>query len=999
MSASSDSTEFTAEAVERALQQLYYDPDMLQKNVAQKWLAQAQASPQAWHFCWALLSPDKVPEIQFFGASTLHNKISSHWQELSSEHRESLRSQLLTHLCHFALGPKVVLTRLCVALASLILHTLLDSWPSAVPDLLRAFQGGEGTAEADGRRPVLLEVLTVLPEELQSRKFTPGTRARIQATLAQEWTLLCPLLRELLRCEDSACSVKERALRCLPSWLALGVDLGESEGVLQDSLALLKVPELFDTAVESIVGSLSVPDWQRSVDSLVNMLPCVLELQEQLKRAVQDRDMETSHGICRVVVALGETHCRTLLEQIGHWQGFQALVGMILSCTAIPGHYPVDETSSSLTLAFWYTLQDDIMSLETEKQTFYLQLYRPVYFQLVDVLLHKARFPNQHDYAASWSSDDKEQFRTYRVDISDTLMCLYELLGPELLRKLYDKLGVLLTDATRSHSSSWQDIEALLFGFQSIADTVDVGYSDVIPGLIGLIPLISVTSVQLAETVMLTLGSLAEWLADHPVMVPSVLCIVLPALSDADLSVPAVSALKRICRECKHHLYPHANDILASSQDALVKKIHKSPQSMWLMQALGFLLSAMPDEEIPEKLLSLLSPHIRELERLADQVPSPATKCFTLHVLGLISSLFSTLDLSAHGEGPDGVKGCRFAAHSNPVVVVLQQVFPLIQTLLSKWLKDTEVVEASCAVFEKSLKTLGGDFAPLVPQLCELISQMFSAFPQASALDLVRQLLQIFDCDKEHVSSIAAVLELVTNVTVSVFQHGARDHPDVVESFMKLHAQVLKRKADLYCSEGLDIRAVFYCGILALRFPETPTLKSTCVLFVSCAAFFFLDCTETPICSREKPVASIWYLLSSSMLFFLIISNCVQTELMSRCEDVPDVRGVLQEEGLLLLQTLLEAIGIQAPRGLQEHLAEVLFSISLHCPSLLATRLRDALQPDVFTFFPLLTPERKECFCQQILREQVSKRKMRDIVKEFSLSCRGLQGTEDTADY
>lgn len=52
-----------------------------------------------------------------------------------------------------------------------------------------------------------------------------------------------------------------------------------------------------------------------------------------------------------------------------------------------------------------------------------------------------------------------------------------------------------------------EDIEALLFGFQSIADTVDVSYSDVIPGLIGLIPLISANSVQLAETVMLTLGT------------------------------------------------------------------------------------------------------------------------------------------------------------------------------------------------------------------------------------------------------------------------------------------------------------------------------------------------------------------------------------------------------------------------------------------------------------------------------------------------------------
>ncbi|KAM9501408.1 importin-13 [Clarias gariepinus] len=950
MSSSSEQTEFTAEAVERALHQLYYDPDMGQKNVAQKWLVQAQASPQAWHFCWALLSPDKVPEIQFFGASTLHGKISSHWHDLSPELRESLRSQLVTHVCHFALGPKMVLTRLCVALASLIVRTLLDTWPSAVPDLLQAFQSGEGTSEVDGRRLALLEVLTVLPEELLSKKFTSGNRARLQGALAQEWTLLCPLLRELLRGEGSVGSMKERALRCVPSWLGLGVDLGQSEGVLRDSLALLKVPELFDTAVESIVGALSVPDWQRSADSLVKLLPHVLELQEQLKKAVQDRDMETSHGICRIVVALGETHCRTLLEQTGHWQGFQALVNMILSSTAIPGHYPVDETSSSLTLTFWYTLQDDIMSLETEKQAFYLQMYRPVYFQLVDVLLHKARFPNEHDYA-SWSSEDKEQFRTYRVDISDTLMCVYELLGPELLRKLYDKLGVLLTDTT--HSSSWQDIEALLFGFQSIADTADVSYSDVIPGLIGLIPLISANSVQLAETLMLTLGSLSEWLSDHPVMVPAVLCVVLPALSDSDLSVPAVTTLKRICRECRRHLYPHANDILASAQDALVKRIHKSPQSTWLMQALGFLLSAMPDEEIPEKLLSLLSPHIQELELLANQAPSPVTKHSTLQVLGLISSLFSSLDLKKHGEGLDGVKVSRFAAQNNPVVVMLQQVFPLIQKLLSNWLKDTDVVEASCAVFDKSLKTLAGDFASLVPQLCELISQLFSAYPQASALDLIQQLVQIFSCEKEHISSIRAVLELITNVTMSLFQHGARDHPDVVESFMKLHAQVLKRKADLYRSEGLDIRVVFYCGILAFKFPETPTLRSTCALF---------------------------------------------TEMMSHCEDVPAVRDVLQEDGLLLLQTLLEAISIQTSQDLLEHLADVLFSISLHCPSLLANRLRDALQPDAFPC-ALLTPEHKERFCQQILREQASKWKMRDIVKEFFVSCRGLQGTEDTADY
>lgn len=46
-----------------------------------------------------------------------------------------------------------------------------------------------------------------------------------------------------------------------------------------------------------------------------------------------------------------------MLEQVDHWQEYLALVNMILFCTGVPGHYPVSETTSSLTLTFWYTLQ------------------------------------------------------------------------------------------------------------------------------------------------------------------------------------------------------------------------------------------------------------------------------------------------------------------------------------------------------------------------------------------------------------------------------------------------------------------------------------------------------------------------------------------------------------------------------------------------------------------------------------------------------------------
>ncbi|XP_016382156.1 importin-13 [Sinocyclocheilus rhinocerous] len=797
--------EFTVEAVERALQQLYYDPDMDKKNVAQKWLTQAQASPQAWHFCWALLRPDKVPEIQFFGASTLHAKISRHWSDLPPGQLDSLRSQLITQVGQFASGPKLVLTRLCVALASLVLHVLAETWPTAVPDLLCAFQTGESVTEADGqaRCLALLELLAVLPEELQSSRIPASRRSQLRSALAVDWSSVCSLLQQLLQQPDAPCPVREQVLRCVSSWLTLDIALKDSEGLLESCLALLKESELFDTAVETIVSIISQPDCQRFADSLLKVVPQVLGLQEQLKKAVQDGDMETSHGICRIAVALGETHCRTLLEQVDHWQGFQALVSMIMSCTGTPGHYPVDETSSSLTLTFWYTLQDDITSLDAERQTLYLQIYRPVYFQLVDVLLQKACFPRDEDYAV-WSADDKEQFKTYR------------------LNKTFEKEEIQL------------------------------------------------------------------------------------------------------------------------------------PQCMWIMQALGFLLSALPSDEILGKLLSLVTPHIQQLEKLANEPPSSANKLPIVHILGLLSDLFSTFDLNKQSERSEVMRPVQTQPHhNNPVVVVLQQAFPLIQTILSKWLNEPEVVEAVCAVFEKSLKTLLHDFAPLVTQLCELIGQMFSAYPQASALDLTRQLVHIFGCEKDLFSPIIALLELITNITMSIFQLGSRDHPDVVESFMQLHAQALRRKSDLYLSDRLDIKAVFYCGILSFKFPEAPTLKATCLLF---------------------------------------------TELISHCEQIPAVREVLQEDGKLLLQTLLEAIGGQSPRSLAEHFAEVLFSASRNCPSMLSVWLREALLPPGFPSSHLTT-EHKEHFCQQILREQVSKRRMKDIVKEFALLSRGLQGTEYAANY
>ncbi|RLW05791.1 hypothetical protein DV515_00004826 [Chloebia gouldiae] len=1030
-----------------ALHQLYYDPNIENKNLAQKWLMQAQVSPQAWHFSWLLLHMDKVPEIQYFGASALHIKISRYWNDIPADQYESLKSQLFTHITRFASGSKIVLTRLCVALASLALSMMPEAWPCAVADMVRMFQAEDSNVDGRARCLALLELLTVLPEEFQTSRLPQYRKGQVRSVLAQECASVFPLLEQLLQQQDSPGFIKQKVLKCFSSWVQLEIPLMDCENLIQAAFTSLQDPELFDTAVEAVVNAISQPDAQRYVNTLLKLIPPVLGLQEQLRQAVQSGDMETSHGICRIAVALGENHSRALLDQVEHWQSFLALVNMIMFCTGIPGHYPVNETTSSLTLTFWYTLQDDILSFEPDKQAVYQQVYRPVYFQLVDVLLHKAQFPSDEEYGF-WSSDEKEQFRIYRVDISDTLMYVYEMLGAELLSSLYDKLGRLLTNTEQP--STWQHTEALLYGFQSIAETIDVNYSDVVPGLIGLIPRISISNVQLADTVMFTIGSLSEWLADHPVMINNVLPLVLQALGNPELSISSVSTLKKICRECKYDLPPYAANIVAVSQEVLMKQIHKTSQCMWLMQALGFLLSALQVEEILKNLHSLITPYIQQLEKLADETPNPSNRLAIIHILGLLSNLFTTLDISHHDDDHESteVKKLPVQQGPNPVVVVLQQVFQLIQKVLSKWLNDAQVVESVCAIFEKSVKTLLDDFAPMVPQLCEMLGQMYSTIPQVSAIELTRQLVHIFAHEPAHFPPIKALFLLVTSVTLTLFQQGPRDHPDIVDSFMQLLAQrpqrkasgkmstlytwwggkadgslkscmslgmskrypseallqlrgsylhvfsildhckcvsrqrlagapgslevswlplqhwvhaaclcalqALKRKPDLFLCSNLDVKAVFQCGVLSLKFPEAPTVKASCGFF---------------------------------------------TELLPRCGEIAPVGQVVHENGKALLQAVLEGIGGQASRSLMDHFAEILFALNKHCFSLLSIWIKEAMQQDGFPS-ARVTPEQKENFSQQILsRERVNKRRVKEMVKEFTLLCRGLHGTEYTADY
>jgi len=52
-------------------------------------------SPSAWTWAWELVTPQKQPEVQFFGASTIAIKLSKFWHEVPADQFEGLRKKIL----------------------------------------------------------------------------------------------------------------------------------------------------------------------------------------------------------------------------------------------------------------------------------------------------------------------------------------------------------------------------------------------------------------------------------------------------------------------------------------------------------------------------------------------------------------------------------------------------------------------------------------------------------------------------------------------------------------------------------------------------------------------------------------------------------------------------------------------------------------------------------------------------------------------------------------
>lgn len=947
--------EFTADNLEHAVSQFYHTDANMQAQ-AHQWLTTAQNSQQAWAFVWELLQPYRSAEVQFFAATTLHMKIMKNWSEVPPEQYDALKKQLLQAVVSYAVGPKIVLNRLCIALSAYILQTCPSHWPAAIPELLSMFQPSNlPSIPPDKTVWILLEVLTVIPEEFQSMHLSQTHKVSAKLELERSTPQVVSLVESVLGQDDSGSQLVSQAVRCISTWIQLGIPITDCEQLI-DQLVSTTVTsfysntEIVESAIEALSHIATHPNSHKYPSCVLSFLTRILPVHHLIRPDLDSIEaQELRASVYGLFISLAESHPRLILNSLlsATSQNTVCLIQIILACSNAPGSYPHQESHSHLAFGFWYILQDELLSCDASQYQLLLSILAPVYHSLALVLIRKSEFPADDQ---NISAEDKEAFRCYRQDIADTLMYCYNVLRENLLDLLLEKLQSTIQAVTAGENrGSWQSLEACLHGFAAIAETVGATESlrlQMFFYLLHTLPFDKL-NIRVAVTALDAIGAYAEWFNSHPKSLTHVIPLLTLGLENAETAPAATLSLKDLSRECQFSIQPYSQLILSASMEALRAGRLKQNECVRLMYTIGRVLSVLPLETIIHYLDTIMFPCVNELHTLLGQEPSATVKAGLLLRLKMLSMIFNTLDTQVAVEENHDVST---VSTDQPVYLVLEKVLPLLADIVKKWRTDSSIIQAVFCAIKHAVSTLLENCTPLVPVILDLVASSYRAHPYPAVLDLAKQLCLLFGQENTtHYPLVCSVLAVIVQTSLVL---PLKENTDIVEGFMLLCSQLIKKNPKLLTNtEGIHIVEVFKFATAAQAMAEVPTVKA--------AASFLSNFISL---SREQPA-----LLSA-----------------------------VQTEGEELVSVMLRCIGGESPRACVEPLAEVLLMLNKKYCDNLSRWLQQLLSVDGFPS-PKATNDKKQHFAKMVLKERANKRKLQETIREFAFICRGLIGTEYAA--
>uniref|UniRef100_A0A1E1XKR9 Transportin-3 n=1 Tax=Amblyomma sculptum TaxID=1581419 RepID=A0A1E1XKR9_AMBSC len=876
------------QAVVQATHALYRQPDTAGKEKASVWLGELQRSVCAWKIADELLQQNLDLESCYFAAQTMRTKIQYAFHELPPESHSSLRDSLLGHLAKVTKDtPQVIVTQLSLGMANLALQ--MATWKSPVVDLISRF----GCSAP--HIPVLLEVLTVLPEELNSRCLRLGANRRNEViemftqVSGQVVQLLDACLQPAQNPDDR---LRARVFRCLGSWFSVGglrLDDTTLHKLLTCIFEALKNPgsssSVHETATDCICNALILLGQRASQETALAqiLMQGVYSLVDAYHMSVAQEDQDRSMNYCRIFTELAESLLDDMIQHPGQGLGDLRCLDLLLTCV---GHY--DYEVAEITFNLWYRLSEALYKESNDA----LNALFGRYIQMLIVALcrHCQLDPDKEGVPS-----ERDDFGDFRIRVSELIKDVVYLVGSaNCFQQMFANLK------NQGASATWEVTEATLFAMAAVAKNVVPEENDTVPEVVeAILKLPAESHLAVRHTSIQLLGELCEWIDKHPQYLDPVLTFLLQALQTQSLASMAASSLQNVCATCRTQMVGHFPALLhiVSAVDTLSVS---TSAALGLLKGAVLVLAKMSPEQVTDGMRQLCRLQTERLTRVmnAEDTSAEGSRYEPIIYLDRLAVIFRNTNVNIPLGQP------------HPCQPVVEEVWPVLSQACHRYQADVKVTEQCCRCIRFAVRCIGRHSHSLLQPLVTQMVQLYQVHQHSCFLYLGSILVDEYGSEPGCVQGLIDMLQAFCGPAFRQLANAdaLRNHPDTVDDLFRLCTRFIQRMPVVFLKNPA-LSGIIQCALAACpldhREANTSVMKFLCDLVH---------------CGRGKKEASDF------------------------AERQSLVGALLSQQGQTMVTTLVQSSIFCLPTSLLHEVAEVLYEMIEFDRQALTTWLENALK-------------------------------------------------------
>ncbi|KAI8362594.1 armadillo-type protein [Blakeslea trispora] len=616
----------------------------------------------------------------------------------------------------------------------------------------------------------MLEFLTLVPEEVQNANLIGGRKLQLIGELKEGIPLALSTISTLLLATEPQPAIQQKALRCLQSWIQYGFELEKGYPILQQVMALLGNEDLFEQATEVLLESMQQSNWAKYQTYRNDLLACFTSDPMRLKFESSLEDEEVARLLAKLFSTFGETYTDFIVLQLAR-PDVEWLMHMLIQLTGFQGYFPIDQEVSEIPLNFWYIMQEtlfdesilplrepaQIADKDEDQKAWIIKCGHTaiaIYKQLVKVLIQNARYPEDSVWD-TWNKDD-------------------------MLHIVLDH-SVHIIHQWSSLPDAPQLLEATLFCLKSITEEISPQENVYIQQLFSLDILGRIPNhggVRLRNTLLLLMGSLADWLKVHPQFLGPVMNYIVPCLSDRSLALAASSAFSDICDNCRESLVNELDNLMhVNFMQKVVESVADVIQVLPADRAMAPLMTLTGD------ILQGISNALKSIE-IDPQAAHDTVLVQLQYLTACCRGIQSPNDDYQSLDQRKSTYDAFAAGHSTALYAPIegfQEITCAIRELTTQiahvWSSDEAMAKALSTFLEQGMRSTSPLLSLSFSDLAGLIEQSYHATPYACWLNTASMMMTVYGGQETNRERLRDLLGSVTNKTMA-FIHGTEGKLD-----------------------------------------------------------------------------------------------------------------------------------------------------------------------------------------------------------------------------